>query len=225
MQLDGTLDTFPLAELIAMIVGSSVTGVLQIGRGGAVGQLYCRDGRLYHAMAGDAAGYEAVVRMFEEHDAPFCFEAGVTAPQQTLWQDPWDLIASAERQAELWRSIRPFVPSLDCIPYVRERSGGDAACITEEARPVIASIDGRCTVGQIAHDLGYVPVEVAGALCSLIQQGVVGVRMPTGYTNGHAEQNSRLLQRLRPAQPSEPAAQHSRPTGSLAERIRSATRS
>ncbi len=83
MQLDGTLDTFPLRELIEMIVYSSVTGVLELRLGQGVGQLFFYDGRPYHAVAGDETGLEAVPRLFEMPGAAFHFVAGHTVTDET----------------------------------------------------------------------------------------------------------------------------------------------
>ena len=75
MQLDGTLDKFPLRELIEMIVYSSVTGVLETHAGHDVGRIFFRDGRPYHAVAGEWRGVDAIGAMFEERSAPFRFVA------------------------------------------------------------------------------------------------------------------------------------------------------
>jgi hypothetical protein len=71
VQLDGTLEKFPLRELIEMVVYSSVTGVLELAVGDGIGRLFFRDGRPYHAVAGEQVGADAVAAMFEERDAPF----------------------------------------------------------------------------------------------------------------------------------------------------------
>src|SRR5690242_3736289 len=109
MQLEGTLGLFPLTELMAMILSSSVTGVLEIGEC-VEGQIFCRDGCPYHAIAGKLVGLDAVNLMFETDNKPFRFIAGVTCPMQTIYLDPWDLITSAERQAQMWAQVRAHIP-------------------------------------------------------------------------------------------------------------------
>ena len=40
MQLESTLDQFPLDELIELAIATVVTGVIEIGHGGSTGQVF-----------------------------------------------------------------------------------------------------------------------------------------------------------------------------------------
>jgi Domain of unknown function (DUF4388) len=173
VQLEGTLTKFPLRELIEMIVYSSVAGVLELRIGDRVARLFFDDGRPYHADVGDCTGFDAVCRMFEERDAMFRFVAGPVAGDETLWLDPWELIERAQRQAELWLSVRPRIPNLAWIPALRSAAGADHIHINETTWPVLAAVDGRRSVAEIADDLGFAPIDVCVALLNLLDQGLV----------------------------------------------------
>lgn len=178
MQLDGTLDTFPLRELIEMIVYSSVTGVLELRLGQGVGQLFFYDGRPYHAIAGDEAGQEAVPRLFEMPGAAFHFVAGHTVTDETLWQDPLEMIERAERQAAEWQRIRPLIPSTAWVPTLLSHSNAEHIHINERAWPVLAAVDGQRSVAEVAENLGMTVLDVCVALASLLEQKLIAVRAP-----------------------------------------------
>jgi hypothetical protein len=173
VQLDGTLSKFPLRELIEMIVYSSVAGVLELRIGDEVGQLFFNDGRPYHAAVGDSTGFDAICRMFEVRDAVFRFVAGPVASEETLWFDPWEMIERAHRQAELWQSVRPRIPNLAWVPALRTAAGADHIHINETTWPVLAAVDGRRSVAEIAADLGFAPIDVCVALVNLLDQGLI----------------------------------------------------
>jgi hypothetical protein len=173
VQLDGTLSKFPLRELIEMIVYSSVAGVLELRIGDEVGQLFFNDGRPYHAAVGDSTGFDAVCRLFEVQDAMFRFVAGPVAGEESLWFDPWEMIERAHRQAELWSSVRPRIPNLAWVPALRTAAGADHIHINETTWPVLAAVDGRRSVAEIADDLGFAPLDVCVALVNLLDQSLI----------------------------------------------------
>ena len=178
MQLDGTLDTFPLRELIEMIVYSSVTGVLELRLGQHVGQLFFYDGRPYHALGGNETGLEAVSRLFEMPGAAFHFIAGHTVTDESLWHDPLEMIERAERQATQWQLVRPHIPSITWVPSLLSNSNAEHIHINESTWPVLAAVDGQRSVAAIAENIGMSPLDVCVALTSLLEQKLIAVRAP-----------------------------------------------
>jgi hypothetical protein len=156
-----------------MIVYSSVAGVLELRVGDEVGQLFFNDGRPYHAVVGESTGFDAVCRMFEVRDAMFRFMAGPVASEENLWVDPWEMIERAQRLAELWASVRPRIPNLAWIPALRSAAGADHIHINETTWPVLAAVDGRRSVAEIADDLGFAPLDVCVALVNLLDQSLI----------------------------------------------------
>jgi hypothetical protein len=178
LQLNGTLDKFPLRELIEMIIYSSVTGVLELRRGEELGQLFFYDGRPYHAAASDETGQEAACRLFELHGAAFNFMAGQTVTEETLWLDPWEMIDRAEQQAVQWQRVRPHIPSATWVPALRSNTGAEHIHINESTWPVLAAVDGQRNIAAIAENLGMTPLDVCVALVSLLEQKLVTVKQP-----------------------------------------------
>jgi len=178
VQLEGTLDKFSLRELIEMVTYSSVTGVLEVRVAAEIGQIFFRDGRPYHALAGQLTGIAATAAMFEERDAPFRFVADQESAESTLWQDSWEIIERSEEQAQKWLGVRGRIPSMDCIPALRDAPAIGQVQISEAAWPVLAAIDGQRTVQQIAEHLNLVLLDCCLALVFLIDRGLITVQPP-----------------------------------------------
>jgi hypothetical protein len=178
VQLDGTLDKFPLRELIEMIVYSSVTGVLELHTSTTVHQLFFRDGQPYHALAGSQTGADALGAMFEEPAAPFRFVADREAAEVTLWADPWELIERAEEQARRWSAIRARIPSADAVPALCQVPSSNQIQISEATWPVLAAVDGQRTINEIGSHLNWVLLDTCIALLALIDSGLVTLQAP-----------------------------------------------
>jgi hypothetical protein len=221
VQLDGTLDKFPLRELIEMVTYSSVTGVLEIRTGTEIGQIFFNDGRPYHAVAGPVAGLDAMAAMFEELDAPFRFVADQESTESTLWQDTWEIIERSEDQARKWRSVRGQIASVDCVPVLRDAPGIGQIQISDTAWPVLAVIDGQRTVEEIAAHLNLVLLDCCLALLILLDRDLIAIRPPRPQL--HTPKIKRLpslaVPGTPPAEPAEPAPENSAPAGGFLERL------
>jgi hypothetical protein len=178
VQLNGTLDRFPLRELIEMTVYSSVTGVLEVRVGDEIGRLFVHDGRPYHAAVGGCVGFEAVCLLFEEHNAMFRFVAGSRVAEETLWLDPWEMIERAAHQAELWLRVRPHIPSLTWVPTLRSVTDAEQIHISESVWPVLSAVDGQRNIEAIAATMSLAPLDVCVALISLLEQKLITIRQP-----------------------------------------------
>lgn len=178
MQLEGSLAQFPLRELIEMAVYSSVSGVLEVQVGPDTGRIFFRDGLPQHAELSGLHGVDAIGRMFAERNAPFRFVADSKPVTPTLWMDPWEIIELAEHQAQTWSTVRDYVPVPQMIPMLRTPGSTAASLASEELRPLLAAIDGKRTILEIARDLAIAPIDVCVGIASLVQQHIITLAVP-----------------------------------------------
>lgn len=203
MQLSGTLDIFPLRELIEMVTYSSVTGVLEVQASGEVGQLFFKDGRPYHAIAGMQLGVDAVGTLFQAHAAPFRFLADHTAETVTLWLDPWDLMDRGEELARQWLHIRQRIPHAGLVPVLAGTPARSQIHIGETTWPVLSAIDGQRTIEEIAVYLNLLLLDTCLALATLIDQELVTLTTarqqalhPSAQPAGTPETQAGFLERM-----------------------------
>lgn len=161
-----------------MVVGSSVTGVLELALDTSTGQIFSRDGRLYHAVVGELDGLDAISRLFAERDSRFRFVAGQTSETETLQIDSWELIEEGERQAKIWEQVRRYIRGVDWIPALRSGAPRPQVSISEGAWSLLGLIDGRRNIAAISREANQVPVEVAMQLCELLVKGLITVGPP-----------------------------------------------
>ncbi len=176
MKLEGSLDMFPLRELIEMTLYSSVSGALNIFGSQQRGQIFFRDGHPYHATAGNTVGMGAVVTLFEQTGGTFAFVDDVLSDEETLLIDPLDMVEHAEHMADRWRRVRPHVPDLALVPFL--------ICDPERARysvsphhwSIFTSIDNQRSIQQLIDLLNFEPIEVCEAVAQMCQDKLIELR-------------------------------------------------
>lgn len=200
MLLESTLSQFALSELLSMMVASSVTGVLEVGTPAApIGRLFCRGGQIYHATAGELEGQAALDELITIADAPFRFIAGAQSDESSLSADSIALVELVRRRELYYKEMREHVPGFDWVP-VLSASRTTPVSLHEEIWPVLAAIDGKSTIAQIADATGHDPFEAGAMVSYLIKRSLAAVAPP------HApDQAEALFRRSGPGRPAPPA--------------------
>jgi len=173
VELEGTLDLFPLRELIEMSIYSSVIGVLNLTGQRGAGQIFFRDGVVYHCAYGGLTGEEALVLLFEERDASFKFVADATTAAATLWGGSIELIERCELLAARWRSVRALLPNTNVVPHLVSNPGHANLSIETAHFAMLAGIDGQRTLDEIAADLHLDLLDVCEATIQLSQDNLI----------------------------------------------------
>jgi hypothetical protein len=179
LEFEGTLNEFALSELLAMMVSSSVTGVLEVG-GMPGGRIFCRDGRLYHAETESQAGVAALRALPAQYDAPFRFSAHVEHPDETLHVDSRRLVGLVERDEQLWARTRQSIPSLDWVPELCHNSAASVRIDLASWR-VITAVDGWRSVAEIAAQIGREPQEVGAEVGELVKRQLARLSPPRSW--------------------------------------------
>lgn len=173
MKLEGSLDTFPIRELIDMVVYSSVTGALNIYGPGETGRLYFRDSVLYHVERKPAVGVEALAELIELTRGTFSFVSETVSDQESLYGPLVSQLQAAEQLGARWRQIRPYVPSLDMVPLLVVARDAATRRIGPGLHTVLAAVDGQANLRQIATSLGWSEVDIAEAVAQMSLDGLI----------------------------------------------------
>jgi hypothetical protein len=176
VKLEGSLTTFPLRELIEMVVYSSVTGVLNISGPSDVGHLFFRDSVLYHVERGVAEGVDALAELFELSQGTFCFVSNAACEKQSLHGALETHLLAAERLGARWRQIRAYIPHLDFVPQTVGLREGLLRRVSPAHADVLAAVDGRANLHEIAARLGWSLIDTAEIVAQLSVDGVVELR-------------------------------------------------
>lgn len=202
MKLEGTLETFPIRELIDMVVYSSVTGVLNIYGPVEAGHLFFRDGSLYHVERGTTQGVDALAELMEQLHGTFSFVSDVVSEEESLWGSLTHHLQTAERLAVRWRQLRPYVPSLELVPQLIVPREAAQRRVPAIHQPVLGLIDGHSSLRQIAAALSWAEVELAEAVVQMTVDGLVDLRSSRTRGQGPEEPTGEgLFDRLLPRGP------------------------
>ncbi len=178
MKLEGTLETFPLRELLEMTLYSSVTGVLNVYWTQGSSQIYFRDGQPYHATSNTAVGVDAIAAIFEHPGASFAFVSDLMSDAESIWGDPLDLIDRAERLAARWRRVRNSVASMDLVPKLAIKESDVMAYVSREYWPICQGMDGTRTLEELATELAWEPIAFAEAVAQLLAENAITLQQP-----------------------------------------------
>jgi DNA-binding response OmpR family regulator len=84
----GAPDLFHVLDVLQMCCLSKKTGAIQVVRGGQMGIVYLRDGRIVHAEGAVTRGTEALLEIADWGDIEFAYDASVRAAETI--STPWD---------------------------------------------------------------------------------------------------------------------------------------
>jgi len=189
--LQGTLDTFSLAEILGLVERARHTGALIVESPDGHGTLYTASGRF---CAGEAADYSGPVddrhaldvRLIDVCFHLMRFESGsfeFTANAAPPWTaeratDIAPIVETVEHIVRAWPAVEAVLPSFDVRPDLADELPEESLTLSRTAFKIVALIDGHRTVRQIAREAGHSVVEVGPVLKDLIEHGAVGIESP-----------------------------------------------
>jgi hypothetical protein len=186
--LQGTLDTFSLAEILGLIERARHTGALMVQGPDGHGTLYTAAGRF---SAGEAADYSGPVEDRHALDVRLIdvcfhlmrFESGsfeFTVDEAAPWTaeratDIGPIVETVEHIVRAWPAVEAVLPSFDVRPQLADELPEDSLTLSRNAFKIFTMIDGQRTVRQIAREVGHSVVEVGPLLKDLIEHGAVSI--------------------------------------------------
>ncbi len=187
MALEGTLNDFPLPDIIQLLSLSRKTGSVEIvGTDGfGTGKLFFQQGRVVSASLRDLSPLEAAFEFFTFPNGTFRFLENDPPPGNgpAITVSNESLIIDGIRRADEWDQVRGRVESLDMVlGLVTDpvAGSGDINLKPDEWR-VLTMINGRETIRQIARKTEFGDFKTARIIYQLLDSGLIeplGVATP-----------------------------------------------
>jgi hypothetical protein len=177
--LQGTLDTFALADVLRLLASTKKTGRLRVTGDRGSGSVWVSDGRVVGtelAVPGtpDDGPAFTIYALLRFSAGSFTFESGATTPKAGAAADVELLLGEAEMLLAEWRSIEAVIPSLES--WISLRSELDSDVVVDAPRwRVIAAVAGGASAGTVAETLGGGEIEVLRSVKELVELGLVEV--------------------------------------------------
>lgn len=175
MALQGTLDTFALADLVRLLATTGKTGELSIDGDRGPGRLWFADGQL---VGGEPAAddlTDVVFALLRSHDGDFAFNADTGPDDAQEPRSALDVLAAAEARIEEWAPVEALVPSPAVGLTLREELPGDSVTLDGETWRRLVAVAGGTTAGGFGERLGLDEQAAAFAIRDLVEAGLVEV--------------------------------------------------
>jgi hypothetical protein len=185
MTLQGSLDTFSIPDVLALLAQTRKTGALHVRGDRGRGVLYFTGGLVCGAEAGDDSGPVAEDG-FDERLADVTFELLRNASgsfefepdASPVWPaageaDVTTLVSEAAARLEEWRMIELVIPSMEARPRLVDQLPAETVTIDRPRWRVLTAVDGRRRVSVIARVLEMSEFHLCRTLKLLVDAGIV----------------------------------------------------
>lgn len=175
MSLRGSLETFELPDVLALVAGTTKTGKLEVATDRGVGRLAFSEGKLVGAELDDlTAPVQVLARLLRAVSGEFTFDARVVE-DDGIGVDVVALLAEADTLVAEWAEIERVVPSPDVMVTLAEVPPAATITLSAEQWTLIAAVAGGCTVRELARYLSVDDLDASRGVKNLVEAGVAVV--------------------------------------------------
>ena len=187
MSLQGTIETFAVADVLRLLAATAKSGRLQIQGPTRTGTVWVDGGRILAAevpaVTTDGGAAEAVFQLLRLERGSFRFELDKYPPNPAEPVEIELALGDAESMLAEWRELETTIPSSDSWLTLRAELDAPVS-ITPEQWKVVAAIAGGSTVADVATTLKLGELAAMRSANGVIHAGVatVGTRPAASVT-------------------------------------------
>jgi hypothetical protein len=195
--LEGKFGNCQVDEVLQTIAQGKGTGRLNLAGtsifGGRVqATFYIEDSRIVHIEVGAGTAYSSLVDLFSLREGDFSFASGETAKTRDQSVPIADIVLQVTAALDEWNSMRQRLGSLDAVYALRADGATKDLTLTKEQWQVMASLDGKTSMREIARKTGKGSVVVSKALYGFMEAGLAAeVEVPALPQDTEREQSER----------------------------------
>ena len=183
MALQGTIDAFPLADVLALLSSSSKTGrlVLEGDRGTAT--LWIEEGQVVGGSGRQSAGATAASLVFELlrfGEGSFSFDSGSSgSPEVAVAPTPLaEALDAARGLLQEWDAIAAVVPSTRHRIALEPQLSEPSVTIEASRWPLVVAAGRVPAVDEVIEELGLDELAACAEIASLVTAGLLRVEEP-----------------------------------------------
>jgi len=175
--LEGKFGNCQVDEVLQTIVQGRGTGRLDLEGtsifGGRVrATFYIEDSRMVLVEVGPDTAYSSLVDLFSLREGSFSFASGETAKTRDQSVPVADIVLQVTAALDEWNSMRQRLGSLDAVYSLKADGATRDLTLTREQWQVMAYVDGKTSMREIARKTGQGSVAVSKALYGFIEAGL-----------------------------------------------------
>jgi hypothetical protein len=180
--LQGTLDTFALADVLRLLAATHKSGRLRLDSTRGMGSVWVDSGAVVgidDVTPGDSTPSERLFGLLRCSEGSFTFDADASHPEPEAPADVEPLLAEAEGMLNEWRSIEAVVPSLSSwVSLVADLPGGEVT-LDRDRWQVVTAVAAGASVGAVGEHLGLGEVAISRKVKELVEMGLAEIEVRT----------------------------------------------
>lgn len=212
MALQGTIDAFPLTDVLQLLSSSSKSGRLLLEGDRGRAELWIEEGSVVggDATTAPAGPAQLVFELLRFSEGSFVFDAAQgTPPIAVTPAELGECVRSAAELLEEWVRIEAVVPSMRHRVEITPELTGDAVTVDPAEWRLIAAAGDGPSVGTLATRLGMDEFSACAALAELVGRELLVVAGPSA---GAEPEHRELFQRHRSEESAVPPASEPAPS-------------
>ncbi|MCH7790156.1 MAG: DUF4388 domain-containing protein, partial [Acidobacteria bacterium] len=178
MGLQGTIETFPLEDVMALLASSNKSGRLTVTSDKLGGVIWFDDGKLFRADLGgedDVALTDAFVALLRLGSGSFRFDQGQAAEKNTSSVAVETVLAEVTDQLSEYEELERTIPNMQvAVRLVQELSAEEVVLTTQEWR-VVTMLHGVLRAADLATAMTLSELDTMRLLSSLDSKGLISV--------------------------------------------------
>ena len=178
MGLQGTIETFPLEDVMALLASSNKSGRLTVTSDKLGGVIWFDDGKLFRADLGgedDVALTDAFVALLRLGSGSFRFDQGQAAEKNTSSVAVETVLAEVTDQLSEYEELERTIPNMQvAVRLVQELSAEEVVLTTQEWR-VVTMLHRVLRAADLATAMTLSELDTMRLLNSLDSKGLISV--------------------------------------------------
>lgn len=181
--LQGTIDSFPLIDVLALLEASAKTGRLEVVGDRGRGILWVHNGELIAAEVHGSVevdATDAVWELLRFNDGSFEFGAGDEPPTRSFTAEIAATVTAARKMLAKWERITEKVPTLNHRVTLAEHLPGEDVRLSADDWSVLVAAGPSRSVREVLDVLGASEFSGCAKLAELVDRFLVEVHEPLG---------------------------------------------
>ncbi|MCC5953066.1 MAG: DUF4388 domain-containing protein [Acidimicrobiia bacterium] len=178
MALQGSIETFALADVLRLLASTSKTGRLRLSGTRGSGSLWAVEGKLVGgdvSTATTATPTDVLFELLRFPDGDFSFDQDELAPEVGAPVEVETALTDAEAMLAEWQELEAVVPSLDAWVSLRAELSADSITLDAAQWKAVVAVEGGRRVGDYAAATELGELAVMRQVRDLVELGVAEV--------------------------------------------------
>jgi hypothetical protein len=176
MSLRGSLDTFALPDVLALLASTAKSGELDVNGPSGGGRVWVDHGQITGAEAANGASVvvDVLVHLLRLEEGDFTFHSDREAPEPGAPIDIATGLEQAEARLAEWREVEELLPSPAALLTLAPTASGTVR-LSRDQWAVVAGIGESRAVDELVEYLGGDELSRWRVIANLVESGLVEV--------------------------------------------------